>query len=742
MTLTDSRTAAEQILAAMECSQSRCRCQISTRRGHGNTHCPVHQDNSPSFGVVVRNGSLLTHCYSGCSQTSVVEALKARGVWPEREATYVADKEILAEYDYKDADGHVLYQAVRYWPKEFKQRRPAGQPGRWTWNLEGVQRVLYRLPDLLHAEPNRVRWILEGEKDVDRAWASGLVATCNVGGAGKWRDDYADTFRGKKVVIVVDNDDPGRNHARDIARSLTGVAAEIFWLELPGLDDHGDLSDWFDDGGTLAQLQDLLKQASHPDVQPKRGPEMQVTSDEILYSWPEEQIRCTFSRLRETDSSMLRGYIEVVSQRPDAGDNGLVTWQHINLTNQTDKDRIAKRLVKAAPRDEDLWVHDVEIAFREVARAFMTVPPPQDLADVAESTAQSGYLFRPIAPHGQVCEFLADQGTTKSYLILYLLMCTALGRESIFGMPTVVGPAIFFDWETDIETVRRRLGWISRGMGLLEPPRGLHYVNMSDRGKLMDRARDMRHQIATTGAVAIGIDSLTFATGGDLAGSDISAPTMSAIGGLGPGVTKLVSTHPPKASRKGDATDVSAVGSGLFEFRARGIWHLQRPREFSPSFIVSMTQHKNSDDERFGPLYYRVSFDRNRQAVSFSNATADDEPELSNRVESARSKILRYLQRIPAHQANISSIAREIEERPDTVRRTCNRMEDVLQRLGSDSATAVWALRQNTNGTNGHVRVDVRDTEILVPGQSRSTDDPQIGGENGDQTDDGQDLPW
>jgi hypothetical protein len=669
--------------------------------------------------VVVRNGSLLTHCYSGCSQQTVVDALRARGVWPEREAQYVTDKEMVAEYDYRDAEGQLIYQAVRYFPKEFRQRRPAGQPGRWTWNLDGVSRVLYRLPELLSADPNRVRWILEGEKDVDRAWVLGLVATCNVGGAGKWRSDYDDVFRGKRVVIVVDNDDAGRNHARDVARSLTGVASELWLLELPGLDDHGDLSDWLDDGGTIHQLQDLLRGAPHPNVEAKRPPEMTVTSDEILYSWPDESIYCTFSRLRETDSSLIKGYIEIESRRPDS--SGLVTWQGVTLTNQTDKDRIAKRLLKAAPRDEDVWVHDVEVAFREVARSFMTVPPPTDMLDIPEDRASSGYLFRPVCPLGQVVEFLADQGTTKSYLILYLLLCVTLGRESIFGMPSAVGPVIYFDWEVDLPTARRRLGWILRGMGLSAPPSGLYYVSMADRGKLIDRAHDMRHQIATTGAVAVGIDSLTFATGGDLNQTDMSAPTMSAIGGLGPGVTKLVSTHPPKASRKGDANDVSAVGSGLFEFRARGIWHLQRPKEFTPSFVVSMTQNKNSDDERFGPLFYRVSFDRNQQAVSFANATADDSPELAERVLGVRERIVRYLRTVPAHSANISQLAREVNERPDAVRMACRRATDDLMKLNGEGNTAVWALRPHV--ANGHVPSDIlADTQEML--RSVSPDSP------------------
>ena len=746
----DPRSAAEAILSALECGQSRCRCAYATRRGHGKTHCPVHADNTPSFGVDVKNEHLLLHCYGGCGQETVVADLRGRNLWPEN-ARYVNDTNDgrieIAAYDYRDAENTLLYQAVRYFPKTFRQRKPqAGSGNRWTWNIDGCPRVLYRLPDLLAADPTRLRFILEGEKDVDRAWAAGLVATTNVMGAGKWRDEYAEYFRGLRVVIVADNDQPGADHVRDIARSLMGIAAEIRILELPGIDEHGDLSDWFDDGGTREQLQVLVKGALHADVPAKRPPEATVTADEILYAWPEEGIQCCFSRLRETDSGQVRGHIEIRSSRPNRVGDGLVLWQYINLAGASDKDRITKRLLKAAPRDEDIWLHDVEVCFQEVSRLHLTVPPPHAMADMEEPTG-TGYLFRPIAPRGQVCEFLADQGTTKSYLVLYLLACTAIGRESIFGMPGVIGPSIYFDWEVDEETARRRLGWILRGMGVSTVPPNLYYVNMSDRGKLIDRVRDMRHQIATTGAVAVGIDSLTFAVGGDLNQTEMSAPTMAAIGSLGVGVTKLICTHPPKSTRK-EPGDVSAIGSAVFEFRARGIWHMQRPREYAPSFVVSMTQNKQSDDEGHPPIFYRVSFDKSRRAVSFAMATADDEPELAERVLSARAQIERYLRRKTDHQANVSQIARETGIKLDTVRRTCNRMgesDGPLLRLSGDGNTTVWSLREPplevpTNGHSHMTAEDHRDTEPYVPDLSR--DSPATSVYEPEPTSDPTDLPW
>src|SRR5215470_4760193 len=167
---------------------------------------------------------------------------------------------IVATYDYCDERGVRLHQTVRYEPKDFRQRRSDGE-GKWAWNLDGVRRVLYRLPELLAAPRDQMVFIVEGEKDVDNLHALGLVATCNVGGAGKWRDDYSEILRNRHVTIVPDNDDAGRKHAEAVARSVHEVAASVYTLWLPNLPDKGDVSDWLDNGGTAEILLELAAEA-------------------------------------------------------------------------------------------------------------------------------------------------------------------------------------------------------------------------------------------------------------------------------------------------------------------------------------------------------------------------------------------------------------------------------------------------------------------------------------------------
>ena len=162
-------------------------------------------------------------------------------------------KQLVATYDYKDEQGKLLYQVVRYEPKAFLQRQPDGK-GSWVWKLDGVRRVLYRLPELLAADPQETVFIVEGEKDANRLSALGLVVTTNVSGAGKWRDEYNEYLCERHVVILPDNDQKGRDHARLVAASLQGKAQSMRIVLLPDLPEKGDVSDWLSKGGTPKQL--------------------------------------------------------------------------------------------------------------------------------------------------------------------------------------------------------------------------------------------------------------------------------------------------------------------------------------------------------------------------------------------------------------------------------------------------------------------------------------------------------
>jgi DNA primase len=112
----------------------------------------------------------------------------------------------VAWYDYQDEAGKLLFQVVRFEPKDFRQRHP-NSAGVWEWSLKGVRLVPFKLPELIEALACELEvFIVEGEKDVLSLMARGAVATCNPMGAGKWRREYNQFFRGADVVIIADRD--------------------------------------------------------------------------------------------------------------------------------------------------------------------------------------------------------------------------------------------------------------------------------------------------------------------------------------------------------------------------------------------------------------------------------------------------------------------------------------------------------------------------------------------------------
>ncbi len=247
--------------------------------------CPAHEDKKPSLSITEsEGGKVLTHCHAGCSSEQVWSALHLNG----------SSRREIAAYDYRNESGELLYQAVRFEPKDFRQRKPDGVGG-WEWKLNGVPRKLYRLPEILKSNPAKTVLIVEGERDADNLAQLGLVATTNVGGAGKWRDEYSETLRGRKVVILPDNDEPGRKHARQVAHSLQGIAESIKVVELPGLPEKGDATDWLALGNGIKELRELVDATAvfEPVVAPKASSNgslkivrmADVTPEEVAWLW-------------------------------------------------------------------------------------------------------------------------------------------------------------------------------------------------------------------------------------------------------------------------------------------------------------------------------------------------------------------------------------------------------------------------------------------------------------------------
>lgn len=275
--------------------------------------CPAHNDRTASLSVRTGDdGNLLVKCMAGCDTRDVVKTMgltmrdlfnsdgprtlrreekpKTVGASSGKKKGKASDTlgELKKVYSYCDESGQEIFQVCRFEKiedgervKTFRQRRYApddpGAKGGYIWNLNGVRSVVYRLPEILAAiQAGETIYLVEGEKDVETLECLGLHATTNAGGAvmtgrPKWTKEHTEALRGaKRIVVLEDNDDTGRNDRQRVALQLSTVCDDVRLLDLrnidPELPEHGDITDLLERMGSDAGLQALhqLEEATEP----------------------------------------------------------------------------------------------------------------------------------------------------------------------------------------------------------------------------------------------------------------------------------------------------------------------------------------------------------------------------------------------------------------------------------------------------------------------------------------------
>ena len=320
--------------------------------GEYMARCPCHDDKTASLSVTVKASPkdgkerIYFHCQTkSCTNAQILNALglttrdlvvspdaghDQRPAQPTKPAqrkaapTKPATEKKAAPpidfqhpdkvYSYTDADGKELFQVCRYQytqdgkrEKTFRQRRyapsdPKANRDGWVASVPNELRdkTLYRLPQLLAAiKEKRPVYIVEGEKDVDTLERLGLTATCNVGGAGKWRDGCTPLLRGADAIILpdcdtADNDYTGQNHAFDVALSIRNTAQRVRLVDIkeacPDLPPKGDISDMVQMMGDVAAMDALARQvAATREFDPNDVP---------FWLTPMEQAARLYSRVR------------------------------------------------------------------------------------------------------------------------------------------------------------------------------------------------------------------------------------------------------------------------------------------------------------------------------------------------------------------------------------------------------------------------------------------------------------
>ncbi len=313
--------------------------------------CPGHDDKEPSLSV--SEGSdrkVLLNCHAGCSTARVLRAigLEMKDLFPDTQSRIIRldgnrskaslkvknvvnkPREIVAVYDYTDETGTLLYQNVRYQPKHFGHRRPNGKGG-YIYNLDGVQRVPYYLPELLDTMGSgdaKIR-LTEGEKDADRLRSLGIVATS----FKKWTESFNQHIEGSHALLFRDHDTSGVAQANDAARIIARVAKSVKVIDLfdgePIVVKHGkDVSDWIearrseglDDDALLRELAVVEDRAViyteelDEQLESKNGHfQFSFTTLDDLYGEPEEETAYVWDR------TFPLGGFSIISAKPKVG---------------------------------------------------------------------------------------------------------------------------------------------------------------------------------------------------------------------------------------------------------------------------------------------------------------------------------------------------------------------------------------------------------------------------------------
>jgi putative DNA primase/helicase len=138
----------------------------------------------------------------------------------------------VARYHYTNSSGEHIATKLRMDPKAFLWRKPDGNWG------QPKDCPIYNLHRVTNAD---LVIVTEGEKDCDSLNVLGYTATTAPNGAASWRAEFAEHFPDKTVLVMPDNDVPGREYAVKVCGSLHGVARFVEVIEIPeGFKDVSD----------------------------------------------------------------------------------------------------------------------------------------------------------------------------------------------------------------------------------------------------------------------------------------------------------------------------------------------------------------------------------------------------------------------------------------------------------------------------------------------------------------------
>jgi hypothetical protein len=677
----------QEVRAALRCGRSGCPC-----RGGATVHCPAHDDGRPSLTVNVgRDGRLLVHCQTGCTQRAVIDALRERGLWRDPHmgngggmgtgngAAHGARGDNLrtlyrqvALYQYRDATGRVVAEKARFEAPGGKKTFRWRLPGATDWNgLQGQLQMrdlpLWGAEQVAAAPPDQPVYVCEGEKAVEACRAHGLLAVCHGGGAGT--TDFGDSLevlRGRVVYLWPDNDEPGRRYMARLYAALRPIARRVTVLQVPVREQGDDAWDYFHrDGGTV---EELTRQ------QPPERPYVEHLAHDavrvVLASPLGQTVRLTFSELEKTSRSF-DCELEVVVAGPAGGPEPYS--QRINLASLSQKTELRRELDVVFGREHG-WASLLTTAFALARDAYLNQDRARRYVEIVDP-GEPQYLCERVVPAGVPTIWFGDGSAGKTYLALSLGLAHCLG-EDWCGLRVQRGRAMLIDYENTEATFRFRVRRLLQGLGYDESEDVPFYYWPARGIPLPDQVDALRRAVERLGITLLIVDSAAPACGAAPEEAESAMRYFNALAKLGD-LTTLTVAH----ITKGSDTE-KPFGSAFWHHLPRRTWYVERVQEEESDQVnIGMYPRKVNDGRRPRPIGLRLLFCGEEGLVMVEPAELTEVPGLAERLP-LRDQVLGALRaaREPLSAEEIAEVLRpnasdtELRRLADTVGRLLRRM--------------------------------------------------------------------
>jgi hypothetical protein len=303
---------------------------------------------------------------------------------------------------------------------------------------------------------------------------------------------------------------------------------------------------------------------------------------------------------------------------------GLLRSGNFNLSAATTRSQWQKALEERMP-DVD-WYAVLEVVCAKAVRRWREGEAIIDLAAV-EVPPDLPYILPPVVVEGGPTVIYADGASGKSLLALAMAVSIATGTEVVPGLvPQRLGPVIYWDWEWDAESHAERLQAICAGVDI-PVPRGMVYYQR-EMVSVLDAVPRMRKRVAETGAVAVIVDSLGYARGGDANSQELTIRTFGALRTLERPV--IVLDH---VSADGKDKDKS-FGSIYTRDSARSLWRIDVQKEEGRDdwYAALVNTKANRKYQRTRGLLIRTESDEDERllAVRFEATDVREMPGVAN----------------------------------------------------------------------------------------------------------------